>query len=184
MRGAPSLRDRSRPPARPAAGRIGWPGRRRGSAPGRLRRAVEDVTELLGAPADLAETRQRLAGFAGQGDSPGQSARPGVQPIPRAHSANRGFGQAGVDAVLRGLGVRNPVIPTRETRQGQQAKEHRPRVPRVGQVEEDRLRRADQSPQTRLRLGPYPPGWHRRGRTWLDSACFAYNVVKIGALMG
>src|SRR5215831_11513530 len=43
-----------------------------------------------------------------------------------------------------------------------------PQLPPARQMA-DRLRRADQLPQTRIRLGPYPPRWQRRSRDLVRS---------------
>jgi hypothetical protein len=45
-------------------------------------------------------------------------------------------------------------------------------------------RRPDQQPQTRIWLGPNPPGWHRGARIWTGHGIPAHNLVKIGALAG
>jgi hypothetical protein len=56
-----------------------------------------------------------------------------------------------------------------------------PRLPQAGQMA-NRLRRADQLPHTRLRLGPHPPGRQARSRDLVRARVFTHNLVKIAAL--
>ena len=81
---------------------------------------------------------------------------------PRTVTADRGYGEAAVDQALADLGVRNVVIP-RKGRPGADPAAGRtpPGVPPNRQMA-NRLRRPDQHPQTRIRLGPHPPGQPRR----------------------
>ena len=74
---------------------------------------------------------------------------------PRTVTADRGYGEAAVDNALNDLGVRTVVIP-RKGRPGKarQAVERR-RAFRDREMA-NRMRRPNQQPQTRLRLGPHP----------------------------
>ena len=82
--------------------------------------------------------------------------------VPRAVTADRGYGQAAVERDLQAAGVRTVAIPRQATTSaGPQGRRARPRLPQAGQVA-DRLRRPDQLPQTRLRLGPHPHGRQER----------------------
>ena len=81
---------------------------------------------------------------------------------PRAVTADRGYGQAAVERDLHAAGVRTVAIPRQATTsRGPQGRRARPRLPQARQVAH-RLRRPDQLPQTRLRLGPHPPGRQAR----------------------
>ena len=84
--------------------------------------------------------------------------------VPRAVTADRGYGQAAFERDLHDLGVRTVAIP-RQGKISAARKQTRaqPRLPPPGQVAH-RLRRADQLPQARLRLGPHPPGHQARSR--------------------
>ena len=89
---------------------------------------------------------------------------------PRIVTADRGYGEQNVDNALHDLGVRDVVIPRKGRRtRARQALEHRPAFRRTVKLA-NRMRRPDQHPQTRLRLGPHPNRHHRRspdlGRPW------------------
>ena len=77
---------------------------------------------------------------------------------PRTVTADRGYGEKGIDEALHQMGVRTVVIP-RKGRPGKdrRAAGHRPVFRRTVKCA-DRQRRPDQHPQTRLRMGPDPPG--------------------------
>ena len=84
--------------------------------------------------------------------------------VPRAVTADRGYGQPAVERDLHELGVRAVVDPA----PGQdltrpQDNRAQPRFPHARQMAHW-LRRTDQLPQTRLRLGPHPPGRPARSR--------------------
>ena len=114
---------------------------------------VVDYTVERGAAPDgpqLAPAIERVRRRAGQ--------------VPRAVTADRGYGQAAVERDLHAAGVRTVAIPRQATTSaGPQGRRARPRLPQAGQVAH-RLRRPDQLPQTRLRLGPHPPGRQARER--------------------
>ena len=84
--------------------------------------------------------------------------------VPRAVTADRGYGQPAVERDLHDLGVRTVAIPRQATTSAS-PQDHRaqPRLPPAGQMA-NRLRRTDQLPQARLRLGPHPPGRQARSR--------------------
>ena len=104
--------------------------------------------------------------------------------VPRAVTADRGYGQATVEQDLHELGVPTVAIPRRaKTLTGPEEHRARPRLPQAGQVA-DRMRRPDQLPQARLRLGPDAPGRQERGRYMVRAGVFAHNLVKISALTG
>ena len=102
--------------------------------------------------------------------------------VPRAVTADRGYGQPAVERDLHELGVRTVAIP-RQATTSPARKSHRaqPQLPPAGQVAH-RLGRADQLPQTQLRLGPHPPGRQDGAAIWCGHGVFAHNLVKIGAL--
>ena len=81
---------------------------------------------------------------------------------PGTVTADRGYGEAAVEQDLADLGVRTVVIP-RKGRPGAGPTTARttPNLPPHHQMA-NRMRRPDQHPQTRIRLGPYPPGQPRR----------------------
>ena len=84
--------------------------------------------------------------------------------LPRAVTADRGYGQPAVERDLQALGVRTVAIPRQATTSASpQDDRARPRLPPAGQMAH-RLGRTDQLPQTRLRLGPHPPGPQARSR--------------------
>ena len=81
---------------------------------------------------------------------------------PRTVTADRGYGEAGVDDDLHDLGVRNVVIPRKgRPSKARQADERRTSVPATREMA-NRLRRPDQPPQTQLRMGPHHDRHHRR----------------------
>jgi len=83
---------------------------------------------------------------------------------PRTVTADRGYGEQGVDDDLAALGVRHVVIPRKgKTREGPAGGGTPAGVPADGEVA-DRIRRTDQHPQTRIRVGPHPDRWHRRSK--------------------
>ena len=75
---------------------------------------------------------------------------------PRTVTADRGYGEASVDNALRDLGVRTVVIPQGQTRQSPPGCRAPTNVPKNGEMA-NRMRRANQQPQTRLRLGQGTP---------------------------
>ena len=82
---------------------------------------------------------------------------------PRAVTADRGYGETAVEQAVRDLGVRTVALPTKgkptaARRAWEQRRSFQPILPTAGEVA-NRERRADQLPQTRLRLGAHP---HRR----------------------
>ena len=84
--------------------------------------------------------------------------------VPRAVTADRGYGQAAVERDLHELGVRTVAIPRQATTSpARKSHRARPRLPQAGQVAH-RMRRPDQLPQARLRLGPHPPRRQERSR--------------------
>ena len=112
---------------------------------------VVDHDVQAGNPADapqLAPAIQRVKARAGR--------------APRTVTADRGYGEAAVDDALASLGVRTVVIPRkREARPGPTTAGTTPDLPPHHQMA-NRMRRPDQHPQMRLRLGPHPPGQPRR----------------------
>ena len=94
--------------------------------------------------------------------SRGSPAGPGR--VPRAVTADRGYGQAAVERDLHAPGVRTVAIPRQATTSsGPQGRRARPRLPQTGQMAY-RLRRPDQLPQTPLQLGPHAAGHQERER--------------------
>ena len=81
---------------------------------------------------------------------------------PRTVTADRGYGEKSVDDALHDLGVRTVVIP-RKGKPGKRPPGCRApaRLPAHREMA-DRQRRANQHPQTRLRLGSDAPGRNRR----------------------
>ncbi len=82
---------------------------------------------------------------------------------PRSVTADRGYGQAAVEARLHELGVRSVAIP-RASKPGAARREFRtPKsVPGENQMA-DRIRRTDQPSETQLRLEPHRNHRHHRG---------------------
>ena len=81
---------------------------------------------------------------------------------PRTVTADRGYGEQPVEDDLHGLGVRHVVIPRKgKPGKARQAAEQPPRVPRALKWRTGSEGRISH-PQTPLRLGPHPPGRHRR----------------------
>ncbi len=218
-------------------GRDAAAGRRRG----RLRRAVNDLTELLEVTRRVAaQTRQRVAGITPDGATRrvslhDQDARPiakgrlgkpvefgykgqvvdnddgvvldhtlepgnppdapqlapAVERVikrtgrkPRTVTADRGYGEAGVEEDLRDLGVRTVVIP-RKGKPGKtrQAEEHRPAFRKTV-----KWRTGSEGRISSLKRGY---GWERTrldgtegAKIWTGQGVFAHNLVKIGALAG
>ena len=102
--------------------------------------------------------------------------------VPRAVTADRGYGHAAVERDLHELGVRTVAIPRQANHlRGPQETRAQPRLPQAGQVA-NRLRRTDQLPQTRLRLGPHPPGRRHGAAIWCGHGVFAHNLIKIAGL--
>ena len=101
---------------------------------------------------------------------------------PRTVTADRGYGEKGIDEALHQMGVRTVVIP-RKGRPGKdrRAAEHRPVFRRTVKCA-DRQRRPDQHPQTRLRMGPDRLDNTEGARIWTGHGILAHNLVKIGAL--
>jgi IS5 family transposase len=101
---------------------------------------------------------------------------------PRTVTADRGYGEKGIDEALHQMGVRTVVIP-RKGRPGKdlRAAEHRPVFRRTVKCA-DRQRRPDQHPQTRLRMGPERLDSTEGARIWTGHGILAHNLVKIGAL--
>jgi IS5 family transposase len=83
--------------------------------------------------------------------------------VPRPVTADRGYGQAAVERDLHAAGVRTVAIPRQATTSpARKAVEHGRSFRKLVQMAH-RLRRPDQLPQTRLRLGPHPPGRQAQG---------------------
>jgi IS5 family transposase len=80
---------------------------------------------------------------------------------PRTVTADRGYGEAGIDDDLHDLGVRNVVIPKGQTQQRPASPGTTSSVPAAPEMA-NRLRRPHQHPQTRLRMGPNHDRHHRR----------------------
>jgi IS5 family transposase len=101
---------------------------------------------------------------------------------PRTVTADRGYGEKGIDEALHQMGVRTVVIP-RMGRPGRdrRAAEHRPMFRRTVKCA-DRQRRPDQHPQTRLRMGPDRLDSTEGARIWTGHGILAHNLVKIRAL--
>jgi transposase, IS5 family len=101
---------------------------------------------------------------------------------PRTVTADRGYGEKGIDEALHQMGVRTVAIP-RKGRPGKdrRAAEHRPAFRRTVKCA-DRQRRPDQHPQTRLRMGPDRLDSTEGARIWTGHGILAHNLVKIGAL--
>jgi IS5 family transposase len=101
---------------------------------------------------------------------------------PRTVTADRGYGEKGIDEALHQMGVRTVVIP-RKGRPGKdrRAAGHRPMIRRTVKCA-DRQRRPDQHPQTRLRMGPDRLDSTEGARIWTGHGILAHNLVKIGAL--
>lgn len=112
--------------------------------------------------------------------SNGSSPAPGA--VPGTVTADRGYGEKGIDKVLHQMGVRTVVIP-RKGRPGKnrRAAEHRPVFRRTVKCA-DRQRRPDQHPQTRPRMGPDRLDSTEGARIWTGHGILAHNLVKIGAL--
>jgi IS5 family transposase len=84
--------------------------------------------------------------------------------VPRAVTADRGYGQAAVERDLHELGVRTVAIPRQATTSpARKTIEHSRGFRKLVKVA-DRVRRPDQLPQARLRLEPDPPGRQERRR--------------------
>ena len=103
--------------------------------------------------------------------------------VPRAVTADRGYGEQGVEDALHAVGsALRRVAPQRKTERGA------PRDPEPASVQEDgpmanRLRRTHQLRQTRLRTRTAPAMTALDGaRTWCGHGIFAHNLVKIAGL--
>jgi IS5 family transposase len=112
---------------------------------------ILDHNVEIGNPADapqLAPAIERIARRTGR--------------APRAVTADRGYGEAGVERDLHDLGVRSIAIP-RKGKTGRRATRVRtPKsLPREGQMAH-RIRRPDQPHQTQLRLEPHRTHHHHR----------------------
>jgi transposase, IS5 family len=77
--------------------------------------------------------------------------------VVRKITADRGYGEASVDAELEALGVKTVVIPQGQALGGPTGGGAHPGLPQPGEVA-DRIRGPHQHPQARLRLGPHPLG--------------------------
>lgn len=130
-------------------------GRRRG----RLARAVNDLTELLGATRQIAETRQRLAGQTPDGSTRRVSLHdPDARPIAK--------GRLGLDRVAERDHQGRVAAPARHRRPGHPARRagHHPGRIKLGQAPPgDRLRHPERRTR-RTRRGD-PPGPPRRHAT-------------------
>jgi IS5 family transposase len=101
---------------------------------------------------------------------------------PRAVTADRGYGEARVEADLRALGVRTVVIPRKgQPGPARRAVEHRPVIPRTGQVAY-RMRRPHRPPQTPIRMEPHHARRPYRRRIWCGHGVFTHNLAKISTL--
>ena len=101
---------------------------------------------------------------------------------PRTVTADRGYGEKGIDEALHQMGVRTVVIPRKgRTGKDRRAAGHRPVFRRTVKCA-DRQRRPDQHPQTRLRMGPDRLDSTEGARIWTGHGILAHNLVKIGAL--
>ena len=84
--------------------------------------------------------------------------------VPRAVTADRGYGQAAVEHDLQALGVHTVVIsPPGQDLTRPQGHRAQPGLPQTRQVAH-RLGGTDQLPQAWLRLGPHPAGRQARSR--------------------
>ena len=147
-----SLHDRD---ARPIAkGRLGKPGRVRLQG----RRSSTTTTASSWITTCRPETPPTHHNWRprSNGSKPGPVAHPGTV------TADRGYGEAAVEQALTDLGVRTVVIPRKgKTRPGPTTAGTTPSLPPNRQMA-NRMRGPDQHPQTRIRLGPHPPGQPRR----------------------
>ena len=85
-----------------------------------------------------------------------------VGKVPRAVTADRGYGEHAVERELEDLGVRNVVLPTKgKPNAARRTFEQRPIVSTTREVA-DRMRRSDQLPETRLWMEPNAHGRNRR----------------------
>jgi transposase, IS5 family len=102
--------------------------------------------------------------------------------VPRTVTADRGYGEAGVDQALNDLGVKNVVIPRKGTPgSARQAVEHRRSFRRIV-----KWRTGCEGRISTLKRGY---GWDRTridgtdgARTWTGYGVLAHNLVKIAAL--
>jgi hypothetical protein len=179
-----SWRSRSSAPRRssPRPG-PGWPGRRRKARPGwsactipmpgRSARAGPARPVEFGYKAQVTDNDDGIVldtawnavpPPTGRSSCPPRSGSPAARAgSPRGHR-RRGYRQATVERDLRGLGVRTVAIPRQAaTSPARKAIAHGRafrqlvNLPPASEVAH-RPRRPDQLPQTRLRLGPHPPG--------------------------
>ena len=172
-----------RPPARsPPRHGSGWPGPCPDGATRRVSLHDRDARPIakgrLGRPVEFGYKAQVIDNDDGvildhtlqQGNPPdGPQLAPAVERViqrtgrtPRTVTADRGYGEQPVEDDLHALGVRPVVIPRKgKPGKARQAAERRRGVPPHRQVAH-RQRRPHQHPQTRLRMGPHPPGQHRR----------------------
>jgi transposase, IS5 family len=113
---------------------------------------------------------------------PSNESSPAPGAVPEPVTADRGYGEKGIDEALHQMGVRTVVIP-RKGRPGKdrRAAEHRPVFRRTVKCA-DRQRRPDQHPQTRLRMGPDRMDSTEGATIWTGHGILAHNLVKIGAL--
>jgi hypothetical protein len=103
---------------------------------------------------------------------------------PRTVTADRSYGEKRVDDALRDLGGTHRRHPwQRQTGQGPPRRRTPARVPQDHEMA-NRVRRPDQQPQTRIWLGPNPPGWHQRNQDLDRTRALAHILVKIGTLAG
>jgi len=97
-------------------------------------------------------------------------------------TADRGYGESGVDDALHGLGVRNVVIPRKgKPGKARQAEEHRPAFRKTV-----KWRTGSEGRISSLKRGY---GWDRSrldgtdgARIWTGYGVLAHNLVKIGTL--
>jgi IS5 family transposase len=101
---------------------------------------------------------------------------------PRTVTADRGYGEKGIDEALHQMGVRTVVIP-RKGRPGKdrRAAEHRPAFRRTVKCP-DPAAKAGSAPSNAATDGPDRLDSTEGARIWTGHGILAHNLVKIGAL--
>jgi transposase, IS5 family len=132
---------------------------------------VLDHTVEIGAPPDAPQLAPAIARIAARTRKP-----------PRAVTADRGYGEAGVEDDLHALGVNRVVIP-RKAKPSAARREHEHRRPFRRLV---KWRTGSEGRISTLKRGY---GWDRSqldgihgARIWCGHGVFAHNLVKISAL--
>ena len=101
---------------------------------------------------------------------------------PRAVTTDRGYGQASVERDLHELGVRSVAIPRPSKPNSGAPRVRTPAsLPRESQMA-DRIRRADQPHQTKLRLEPHRTHRHQRSPNLVRTRGLRPQSRQIGAL--